>query len=46
MRDFKTEKEVEEFYQSSGKSIIIFEDTIYDVSSYMKLHPGGSDLVE
>lgn len=46
MRDFKNEKEVEEYRASSGKQIIIFEGTVYDVSGYISHHPGGADLVE
>lgn len=46
MRDFKNEQEVEQFYKDSGKAMVIFEGTVYDVSDYMQHHPGGADLVE
>lgn len=46
MRNFKNEQEVSDYHKESGKAIIIFEGTIYDVTDYMPNHPGGADLVE
>lgn len=46
MSRFKNEKEVEDLYKKTGKKVIIFEGTVYDVGTYMGTHPGGSDKIE
>ena len=46
MRDFKNEQEVADYRAKTGRQVIIFEGTVYDVSGYIAHHPGGSDLVE
>ena len=46
MTYFKDEQEVYETYKKSGRKLVIFEGTVYDVSSYIPEHPGGADKIE
>lgn len=44
---FKNEKHVEEYQQSHQElKLVIFEGSVYDVCTYLPLHPGGSDMIE
>lgn len=46
LKQFKNEAEVEAYQKETGKKVIIFEGTIYEVGDYMETHPGGKDLIE
>lgn len=46
IKAFKNEAEVEAYQKESGKQIIIFEGSVYDVKEYMPTHPGGGDLIQ
>jgi len=35
MRDFKNEQEVYEYFLETGKKILVFEGTVYDVEIYI-----------
>ena len=43
---FKNEQEVYSLYKKSGRKIIIFEGSVYDVDNYIQQHPGGVDKIE
>ena len=45
MRDFKNEQEVKEYFLETGKKILIFEGTVYDVDTYIDQHPGGQEYL-
>jgi cytochrome b involved in lipid metabolism len=46
LKDFLTEKEVADYMQGTGKKYIIFEGSVYDVTDYIGVHPGGTDKIE
>lgn len=46
LKDFLTEKEVADYMQDTGKKYIIFEGSVYDVTDYIGVHPGGTDKIE
>lgn len=43
---FQSDLEVQQFAEEKSRKIIIFEGFVYDISSYMNLHPGGSQILE
>ena len=46
MIDFANERGVEEHSKKTGRKYVIFEGSVYDVTDYLVLHPGGSDKLE
>ena len=46
MSYFKNEQEVYSLYKSTGRKVIVFEGSVYEVGNYMETHPGGSDKIE
>jgi predicted heme/steroid binding protein len=45
LRSFKNESEVSEYAKTSGKKMIIFESSVYDVECFFESHPGGKDVL-
>jgi cytochrome b involved in lipid metabolism len=46
LKDFANEKEVVEHMKQAGKKYVIFEGSVYDVTDYIGVHPGGVDQIE
>lgn len=46
LKDFKNETEVAEYMKQTGRKFVIFESTVYDITDYIGVHPGGSDKIE
>ncbi len=46
LKDFKNENEVADFMKESGRKFVIFEGSVYDVTDYIGVHPGGTDQIE
>ena len=46
LKDFLTEKEVFDYMHDTGRKCIIFEGSVYDVTDYIGVHPGGTDKIE
>ena len=46
LKDFLTETDVAAYMQDTGKKCIIFEGSVYDVTDYISVHPGGTDKIE
>ena len=46
MKDFTSEKHVAEYMQQTGRKLVIFEGSVYDITEYIGEHPGGSDKIE
>lgn len=46
LKDFKNQEEVAELMKQTGKKYIIFEGSVYDVTDYIGVHPGGTDKIE
>lgn len=46
MKLFSSEQSVLEYFKASGHHVIIFEGSVYDVTDYLKAHPGGADQIE
>jgi 4-hydroxysphinganine ceramide fatty acyl 2-hydroxylase len=43
---FKNELEVGEYADKSGKKMVIFESSVYDVECFLEAHPGGRQVLE
>lgn len=46
MTNFKNEQEVLSYFKETGKKVVAFEGTVYDVGTYIPTHPGGEDKIE
>ena len=46
LMDFADEKEVTAYMQKTGRKYIVFEGSVYDVTDYIGVHPGGTDKIE
>uniref|UniRef100_A0A7S3MVI9 Fatty acid 2-hydroxylase n=1 Tax=Strombidium inclinatum TaxID=197538 RepID=A0A7S3MVI9_9SPIT len=43
---FESLHEVQDVMQKENKSLVVFENIVYDVTEYMGTHPGGSEFIE
>ncbi len=46
LKDFKNDQEVAEHMKQTGRKYVIFEGSVYDVTDYIGVHPGGTDKIE
>ena len=46
MTEFESEKQVKELYTEKKQEIVLFQDTVYDVSAFKTQHPGGVKIIE
>ncbi len=43
---FKNDAEVGDYAETSGKKMVIFESSVYDVECFLEAHPGGRQVLE
>jgi hypothetical protein len=46
MKHFASEEEVYDLYKKDDKKVVIWKKNVYDVSEFMKEHPGGPEKIE
>ncbi len=44
--DFKDDIDVLKHMNQTGRKYVIFEASVYDVTEYIAMHPGGQDKIE
>lgn len=43
---FKNYEEVEDYSKKTGKTLVVFDDYVLDVSTFQSHHPGGGVLLQ